>query len=121
MERTIPIAKWINRYLPANVKILVESEPRQFYIDRPIVRDVFLKYRTHYDKQQMSSPHFMDFLKTLGITHLLLNDQVSDSKPSKQDGDLRMLSKSSLVNMVQAVPSENIRDEKHVYYLYALK
>lgn len=119
MERTVPVAQWINERLPQEAKILVESEPRQFYIGRSIVRNVYLRYRTGYDKKEWDLGEFVSFLKERHITHILTTDQL-EREPATT-GPLKQLIKSDQVDKIYEAPSQNIRDEQYVYRLYALK
>lgn len=120
MERTFPVASWINGNLPLRAKILLESEPRQFYFDRPTIRDVFLKWRLHYEELGWAPEDLAGFLHSLGVTHLLINDPVPAVTPQEQSL-VRALAKSPLASEVKVVASENIRDEKFLYRLYELK
>jgi len=122
MERTIPLARWINSTLSKDAKILLVGEPRRFYIDRAVIRDAFFRYRTHYDEKNLTSFGLKDFLKSKGITHVLLSDSMADDAVDLDGGNhsLRRLVESSYVQLVKRISSENIRDERYVYNLYEL-
>lgn len=118
LERTWPIATWINQKLPDNSKILIESEPSLFYMDRPILRDRFLRYQTHYDRKKWKPNSFYQFLKSHEVTHLLLSGPVSSI--DQQDSNVKQLSTSSYANLMHEVTSDNIRGEQYLYRLYEL-
>lgn len=119
MERTIPIANWVNENLPSNSKILIESEPRRFYMNRPSIRDVFLKFRTAYDQKNMTAEEMNRFFKSYDITHLLVTRSMDEEK-GKKLGHLDVILNSPEVTELVAVSSQNIRDEKFIYHLYQL-
>ena len=121
MERTVPIADWINRNLPRSVTILLEGEPRQFYIDRSIIRDGYLKYRTRYHKQKLDPVALDRFFKSQKITHILISDPVSANEKEFVKSDLRNLIDSPFSRLIQTVVSENIRETRFRYRLYELQ
>lgn len=121
MERTIPLAEWINGHLSREVKILVEVETRQYYIERPVIRDVFLRYRTHYDQKGLSPEAMRNFFKELGITHFLTSEPEGKEGFTRKKGAWQELLTSSYVRKVKSIMSENIRDARYLYELYELK
>jgi len=120
IERTVPAANWLNSNLPENARILLGAEPRQFYFDRPLVRDVFLQYQTGYTEKSFSLDELAAFLKTRNITHVLLSEPVNQSDTVDAERLLRELSGSPLVREVYSGKSENIRDEIYRYELYEI-
>ena len=121
MERTIPIAEWINGNLPREVKILVDSEPRQYYIDRPVIRNIFFRYRTHFDQKNLSPEGMRHFFKEIGITHFLMSAPEGKEEFAQKRGSLEEFLVSSYIRKIKSVMSENIRDARHYYELYELK
>lgn len=120
-ERTYPIASWINAQLPEKAKILVEAEPHDFYFDRDLIQDKVLKWRTRYDQAEWNLPKFRGFIKSLGVTHLLLSHPVLADHPSAQHPSrLQKLATSKFSRHLLSMKSENIRDARHVYDLYEL-
>ncbi len=118
MERTIPIANWINGSLPRDSKILIESETRQFYINRTAIRDAFLKRRTHYDQKNLTIAELNAYLKSLNFTHILMTYPKGESVNMKHH--LAPLLNSALASEIYKVDSQNIRDEKYSYQLFQL-
>ena len=119
MERTIPISDWIEKHLPKDAKILIEAEPRQFYINRLILRDAYLKYRTHYDELGMALSALPDFLKGHDVTHLLLSEQL-DGAVAPPESLLRQLAAGDSARLIFETTSENIRESRFRYRLYEL-
>ncbi len=120
MERTWPISKWVNKELPVQSKLLVVEEPRQFYFDRPIMREVYLKYRTHYDQASNNVESTSKLLKSLGISHILTTADVLRQDTMGTKEPIGSLLQSHFATMVYSVQSQNIRDEKYVYEVYHL-
>ena len=120
MERTFPIATWINENLPADSKILLQTEPRQFYINRTVMRDIYLKYRTHYDKSPLNSSSLRDLFKSFHISHLLTNVPVSSEIKSSPDPQWESLLQSPFVRMIHTIRSKNILGDQYDYQIYEL-
>lgn len=119
MERTYPAAMWINRHLPPSATILLEKEIRQFYINRSLVRDEFLKYDMGYDLKPLDVPGFHRLLASQGVTHILLSDPLGREPAS--GGLPRALARSEHATLIYEGVSENIRDERFIYRLYQLR
>lgn len=120
LERTVPAASWMNQNLPSTAKILLETEPRRFYIDRPIVRDFYLRYRTHYDRRDWTPSALRDFLKSFGITHVLINEPVDRQAGANTLTPLRGLVESPFSEKLMTIRSENVRDAQYLYRIYQL-
>jgi hypothetical protein len=121
MERTLPVAEWVNRSLPPESKILIESEPRKFYFNRDLLYDVFLEWRTRYGETYTNPEELHRYFKSLGVTHLLTNQPDSETLGAKKDTPIRKLAESSYARELYTVRSENIRDARHVYRLYEIQ
>lgn len=118
MERTVPVADWINANLPKDAVLLIEAEPRKFYIQRRIIEDKNLDWHTKYHERMKTPESMAGFLKSEGITHLLLSD--STSRPAEPN-PLRSLIPAGFTELLAKIPSENIRDESFIYRVYKLK
>ncbi|MBI3313350.1 MAG: hypothetical protein HYZ83_03880 [Candidatus Omnitrophica bacterium] len=95
----------------------MELENRQFYFERPIIRDAFLPWPPK--DGEGDSTRLYQLLKERGVTHLLARDPVvPDAKIKNQFREI--LGDRLTVEMIK-IPSENIRDEKYRYTLYALR
>ncbi len=121
LERTAGIAHWVNRNLPANSKILLAREPRQFYFDHSLVRDIALRYRSDYDRKNLNLNEFSDFLKAEKITHILMSDPLRQDRPADKSILLSQLMMSSHVQLLEEMTSQNFRDDQYQYRLYELK
>ena len=121
MERTIPIANWINQNLPTESKILIEAEPQKYYINRPVISDKNLAWHTGYSKKGYNLKELSEFLKSLGITHLLLSNSVTSPSGSENRNPIRELANSEFSTQLYEIQSENIRDARHFYQIYSLK
>ena len=119
MERTVPVARWINANLPLSSKILVLEEPRLFYFDRSTVLDYDFDVRTKY-KSSTSTALMAMSLKQAGVTHVLdmvpLNQSASLTRPIDS-----LLSDSTLVRQEVSLESQNIRENRYRYILYFLR
>ncbi len=121
LERTAPVATWVNTSLPQHAKILVEAEPRKFYFNRAAVSDIFLRWSTHYDQTETDAAAVAGFLQARGITHILLSDPAAGSGRSQPLTPLRRLAASPFARELQTIRSENIRDPQIVYRIYELR
>lgn len=120
LERTIPIASWTNQHLPQNSKILLASEPRQFYFKHRLIRDVFLQYRTQYQKKEWKPDELAQYLKSLQITHVLLSRPQDVLDAVVTEPLLVELVSSSFARLIYTGVSKNIRDAQYQYELYEL-
>jgi hypothetical protein len=124
MERTIPIAEWINRRLPTESVILNRGTVRQFYFNRNMILEGMLNLRTRYRNVQ-SEEQMVAFLKQRGVTHIL--SAIDPDKPLIET----TTTKDKLLNSIQnnqdlcipltQVESENIRESRAVYAVCQLK
>lgn len=120
MERTLPIADWINANLKPDAKILLEEfELRKFYIQREIISDANLSWHTKYREAGESPAEIRQFLKSLGVTHILTRHSLS--KAEQPPSPLRQFVEEGWGKLLVEVSSENIRDERFRYFLYELK
>ena len=121
MERTYPVALWVNRELPQNSKILSLDEFRLFYFDPQTLRDSMLYNYTGY--ADASNPNdIINFLKSIGITHILSTEPIGFSvTPTENRVKLNMiLSDGKLAKRLNTIESKNIHGEKYRYAIYEL-
>ena len=121
LERTATIASWVNQHLSQASKILLEREIRQFYFNRPVIRDVALRYRTHYDQDQADVGSVHNFMKSEGITHILLSDLATERSGDREQTILRKFVSSRYAELIHTATSQNIREGQHIYKLYEVK
>ncbi|MFA5158940.1 MAG: hypothetical protein WC484_00335 [Candidatus Omnitrophota bacterium] len=124
MERTIPIARWVNQNLPSNSKILILEEVHLFYFDREVVLDADFNIRTHY-KNQNSPAAMATILKEKGITHILDTQEVGDRTrldvPAENPRPIDSFLKSrNLSQILISHRSLNVLDKRYQYILYKL-
>lgn len=123
MERTHPIAEWTNRELPLNAKILSVDEFRLFYFDRETVRWVMLRRFPGYPESEKPKD-ISQFLKSIGITHVLSAERLTDPallNKSKDKTKLHLLlSDSELARELTTLDSKNLQDAKYRYSVYEL-
>ncbi len=121
LERTSEIAFWVNDHLDKDAKILLAREPRQFYFDRPLLRDVALRYRTHYDRNELNLNSFVQLLKGEKVTHILMSKPVTETVSSADLNPLLdELISSRQVRLIHEADSTNIRDARYIFRLYEL-
>ncbi len=119
MERTIPVARWMNQHLPLASKILVLEEPRLFYFDRAVVLDYDFDVRTKY-KSVQTPGEMARILKDNGITHVLdMAPLVTTNVLRNRPMDL-LLADTVLARKETSLESQNIQDLRYVYTLYTL-
>lgn len=118
MERTYPIAEWVNQNLPLNAKILVTSEPRLFYFDREVIREGMLHHYTHYADGKKPE-EIVRFLKSIGVTHILMSDRLNHETSSESSERLAKLS-THLTRKLISVDSRNKWGYKFQYTIYEL-
>lgn len=122
LERTAPIAEWINKNLPQDAKILVESETRLFYFDRPVVRREMFEWITS-GGAMLSSPHMLlKLLQDHGITHILSSDLIREGKAIQETQSYgKELRSAGDAWEIQAAESQNIRDDRYNYRVFEIK
>lgn len=120
MERTFPVAQWVSQNLPPEALILLANETSQFYFKQRTLRDVFLRLRTRYPETHRDSSELASFLKSLGVTHLLLRESIPTTGQQALN-PLRRFAESPHSILLKEIPSENIRDAKYLYRVYQLK
>lgn len=121
MERTIPVADWVNANLPQTAKILSFDEPHLFYFDREVILDVEFHIRTHY-KDQNSSAAMAAVLKEKGITHIWdadIQDPTLLGVPMHRPIEL-VLKDERLSRPLISLQSVNVLGRRSRYTLYAL-
>src|SRR3989338_1208276 len=124
MERTIPIAEWINAKLPEDSKILVLDEVHLYYFNLTVVLEPDFEFRTHY--QKLDSPQSIAAtLKKYGFTHILEKKEITISKESGGAGLPKrpidqVLNNPNICKPVVSIQSSNIVESKQLYVLYGL-
>ena len=124
MERTIPVAEWINKNSPQNEKILILEEVHLYYFDREVVLDADFNIRTHY-KDQSSPAAMATILKEKGITHILDASEIQDLNRSNtlkiSNRPIDMILKDvKRVKLGKVVESKNVLGTRYKYMLYSL-
>ena len=123
VERSYPVSKWVNSNLPQDAKILIVGEVRRFYIDRDNIRESFLRLRSSL-AQFKKGKEAVEFLRGLGITHVLLGRPVGveleQARQRAPAGLLKAMKDPSLLKPIGRITSANVREEKYVYFLYEL-
>jgi hypothetical protein len=120
LERTTGISTWANRHLPANAGILAISEARLFYFHHPVVRYFFLAWR-YKDPSWADPAAFAGFLKSQGLTHILISAPVSAKvAASPVPAEIDSLLGLPTTKKIYETCSENIREERYRYSLYEL-
>lgn len=120
IERSYQLAEWINLNLPEDAQILNAQEVRQFYFKREMVRDIWFRIRTRYDKK-IDDKDLIAYLKSKRFTHVLRaypdrgGDSLSDY--DKLDGALSDPGKAALLFEMR---SKNIREFQCKYRVYEL-
>lgn len=121
LERTTAIAQWINENLPKNAKILVESEPRLFYFDRPVVRRENFEWSvpgaaTHSDPITRAK-----LLRLHGITHILSSDLIGKGNViTMMLSDGEALRAAGSAKEIYSAESLNIREDRYRYRLFEI-
>jgi hypothetical protein len=121
MERTYPIAQWVNETLPPNVRILNSEEVRQYYFKRPIVREANLNIFVKYWEQKTPKA-ILDFLRARGFTHILKARSV-DLEPEDEPRLAwlgTVLADPRLTTPLVTMTSENIREARYNYAVYKI-
>ncbi|MFA5167169.1 MAG: glycosyltransferase family 39 protein [Candidatus Omnitrophota bacterium] len=122
LERTTTIAEWINKNLPRDVKILVESETRVFYMDRPLVKRVFLEWHLKDPKIFKNPKASLALLRSNGFTHVLSTDLIRGGKVISESRSLgESLVSLSGAKEIFSVASDNVREDRYYYRLFEIK
>lgn len=79
VERSYPMAVFVNKNLPVNSKILVADEAHLFYFQRPIVRESVYSFFTGYEKETTSEKGALARIAGENFTHILLVDDGTGS------------------------------------------
>lgn len=122
LERSYPIAAWINENVDKNVKIFNVEEIRQFYFDRQMVREgQFNIFHSYWD--QKSPREVLRFLMNQGFTHILRTKKIGGSeKTLKRLWWLdSALADQQLTKPIVSMESENIRENRYEYMLYQIR
>jgi len=120
MERSFPAAQWVSRNLPADAKILNIEEIRQFYFERPLIRESILYFFTHYTDTK-TPKEIREFLKQEGFTHVMKADGSSRGEPLDRLGSfMKSLESPQGFKKLGSVDSKNIRDSRMSYTFYQI-
>ncbi|HOE68994.1 MAG TPA: phospholipid carrier-dependent glycosyltransferase [Candidatus Omnitrophota bacterium] len=128
LERTGAVADWVDKNLPQDVKILFEEENRLFYFNRPVLRQCFLAWHlgrpdvlVDREGRSLTPLEVQKLLRDHGVTHILASNRASREWPeAKTDSVSQRLLGAALVREVYQGQSENIREERVFYRLYAM-
>lgn len=71
-ERSYKVYKYVNDKLPKSSIILSVGEPRSYYCNRGFIYEYNLRHDTHYYEKVKDPDELVQFLKSKGITHILL-------------------------------------------------
>lgn len=120
MERSYPAAKWSGEHLPADARVFNVEEIRQFYFERPMVREEFLHFFTSYTNSR-SPDEILEFLRKKGFTHLMVTESDREGRPDRLSWINAIVNDPSSVEFLIEIPSENLRDERLIYYFYKIR
>lgn len=123
MERTAPLAQWMEKSLPKDARIFNAEEIRQFYFPRDSVREIWFSLKTHYE--ELEEPEKVAaFLKKEGFTYLLMEQTEGQPVAPKNSRYVllhQLAANSTLTEEKGRVASVNRREQKAVYHLYRLR
>lgn len=125
LERTWPIACWINGNLPASSRVFNVEEVRAFYFDRDLVRERNFNFFTSYSDHRTAG-QVLEYLKGHNFTHILLSSLREGPAAQPAAIESRILKIREIVRdpakarRVVAIESKNIREAKYGYELYEL-
>jgi hypothetical protein len=126
MERSYSIAEWVNRNLPKDASIFNVEEVRQYYFDRDMVREIWFRARTNYDKN-VKTAGLMAYLREKGFTHVLrVYDLEKAENKSRFEGFHYDALDEALANpehstRLVSLESENIKEARERYVVFSLK
>ncbi len=123
-EPTYAMAQWVNENLPADSKILSDSEVRLFYFRPQMLREPTLRLFTRYPEKHATPQETVAAFKEQGITHVLISERAGDGK---DDSDLadhphrlrRLVWDASMFKLLQELSFDSA-DEKQRYSLYVI-
>ncbi|MBP9866367.1 MAG: phospholipid carrier-dependent glycosyltransferase [Candidatus Omnitrophica bacterium] len=121
MERSYPLALWMEKNLPSDAVIFNAEEIRQFYFPRKSTREIWFYLQTRYD-QLGSSAEVLRRLKEAGFTHLLLyRSREAGLQEEPRYQFLRGIAQNpELARSEGVIPSENIREEVCSFEVFRL-
>jgi len=122
LERTYPVAEWVNRNLPKDARIFT-VEARQFYFDREMIIDNMSFFHPREDFGKLTPVEFLARLKQLGVTHVMQVLPVNKADKSVDANRLNLdvlLRDASVASFVVEIPSQNIREDQCRYLIYKL-
>lgn len=122
LERTTGIAEWVNQNLPQNAKILIESETRVFYFDRPVMRYTFLDWRMKLSTSAPLPENLASILRNMGVTHILIRVPLGDRRDAFTGiaPVLKALLFTSFVREIYNTDSHNIREARYHYRVFKI-
>ena len=122
LERTYPVAQWVNRNLPKDARVF-STEVRQFYFDREMIIDNITFYHPKEDFAKLTPAEFRDQLKRLGVTHVMqvlpMDKTIKSLDLNRRNLDA-LLHDASMASFVADIPSQNIREDQYRYLIYKL-
>ncbi|MFH1799445.1 MAG: hypothetical protein ABH891_01170 [Candidatus Omnitrophota bacterium] len=123
MERSYPIAEWVDQNLPEDALILNAEEVRQFYFRRDMARDIWFRSRTRYDKT-VGATHLLAYLKEKGFTHVLRVYPAGRAGDGNEGSHFeildRALSDPTRARSLVMIESKNIREDRYSYRIFEI-
>jgi len=123
MERSYPVAEWVNRHLPPDASIFNFEEVRQYYFRRDMVREIWFRARTHYD-QKVAPDRWLNYLREKGFTHVLRvycpESPLAESDRVREDALDRVLQDPAQATRLVSLESKNIKEAREHYDVYVL-
>lgn len=121
VERSYPVARWVNRNLPPDALIFNAEEIRQFYFERDMVREIWFRSRTHYD-EQLNANTLLPFLKEKGFTHVLRAEPLGVGTRNDRFKALdKALGDANRSLFLTAIESKNIREDRYTYRIFEIR
>jgi hypothetical protein len=110
LERTYPIAEYVNRNLPLDALLILADECRGFYFDR---KTIYYPIWKEENKDTSLSIYLAQLIRGGAKIYLLSTQDTINADPVFQG----ILGNKNPLYQIERVTAEN---EKHIYLLYAL-
>jgi hypothetical protein len=122
LERTTGVAQWINENLPQSAKVLIESETRLFYFDRPVVRREMFEWVAPSPGTKPDPGTRIKLFADHGITHILSSDLIRDGKIIQETSSIgKELFAAGFAKEIYTAGSQNIRENRYFYRLFEIR
>lgn len=121
-ERTYDIAEWIDKNIPQESLMLNAGEVRQFYFNRPMLREPWFHLRHKYQEGKTHEEVLND-LRQNGFTHVLMavNPKWKPNESAHVERWMFLqeaLERDKKVKKMITINSKNIRDDRFIYTVY---